>query len=124
MLGLGQGPASRCPRKQGPTRFPGSKGCRDACTGAAGPWGGAGCMGTWEEGWPGPSPTKDWDRGEAAGPVQARAAETAGLRGGDQSSGVAFSSPATAHVPSSLVRTGVTQLKAGSFLRVPSLHLL
>lgn len=28
------------------------------------------------------------------------------------------------HVPSSLVRTGVTQLKAGSFQRVPTLHLL
>lgn len=40
------------------------------------------------------------------------------------STGAVCSSPTTAHVPSSLVRTGVTQLKAGSFLRVPTLHLL
>lgn len=44
--------------------------------------------------------------------------------GRDRSVGVIFSSPTTAHVPSSLVRTGVTQLKAGSFLKVPTLHLL
>lgn len=44
--------------------------------------------------------------------------------GRDRSIGVIFSSPTIAHVPSSLVRTGVTQLKAGSFLRVPTLHLL
>lgn len=28
------------------------------------------------------------------------------------------------HVPSSLVRMGVSRLKAGSFLKMPSLHLL
>ncbi|XP_042087909.1 leucine-rich repeat LGI family member 4 isoform X3 [Ovis aries] len=38
--------------------------------------------------------------------------------------GAVFSSPTIAHVPSSFVRTRITQLKAGSFLRVPSLHLL
>ena len=38
--------------------------------------------------------------------------------------GAVFSSPTIAHVPSSFVRTRISQLKAGSFLRVPSLHLL
>lgn len=42
----------------------------------------------------------------------------------DWSIAVVSPSPTTAHIPSSFVRTGVTQLKAGSFLRIPSLHLL
>lgn len=46
------------------------------------------------------------------------------LWGGTRALGVIVSSPAIAHIPSSFVRTGVTQLKAGSFLRVPTLHLL
>lgn len=55
-------------------------------------------------------------------PPHPRTQETA--LGWDWHTGAVFSSPTIAHIPSSLVRTGVTQLKAGSFLRVPSLHLL
>lgn len=51
-----------------------------------------------------------------------RVAKTSDLR--EKRIRMVFCSLISAHVPSSLVRMGVSRLKAGSFLKMPSLHLL